>query len=332
LNGEAFDRCIRCAAPLQPLAAGAQVLGEQLGARLDARKLWGTKVIVGLTLLVFAGQMAALLRSGGSIRLLGWPSGELMRFGAMHISIEETLEQPYRLLTAVFVHIGILHVVMNMISLVNIGRVVEPAVGSARFVVAYLVSGVLGFAANLGLLAIGSALPVMHSGLAEKIVHAVFPREGLTPTLTAGASGAVFGAMGLILGWLVRKRDRRWRSFAVQAVFYALVLNLLGIGINNGAHIGGLLAGAAFGFVYAGNPRPRSQLAANAGAVLGLALSIVSLLLAQSAAGWGKRPVLGALDRPAACQGIVLPAGSVQQIASGPPSGPARFAPAGDAS
>lgn len=264
LNGVGFDRCIRCNAALQPLAAGH----DALKGSVDARGLWGTKLIVGLTALVFLGQVVAM---GGKNLMSGGSRADLLRFGAMLISTEDALAEPYRLISAMFVHMGLLHIVMNMISLVNIGRAVEPAVGSARFVVAYLVSGVFGFAMNLAWVA-------------------VVPHKGVNAILTAGASGAVFGAMGLILGLLIRRKDKRWRSFAVQAVFYAVVLNLLGMSINNGAHLGGLACGAAFGFFYAGDLRPKNLLLANVGAVVGLLLSVASLVLAQRAAGWGKRP------------------------------------------
>jgi rhomboid protease GluP len=267
LNGAGFDRCIRCAGPLQALAAGS----DALKGSVDARQLWGTKIIVGLTILVFAGQLAAMKSVGFQALLAGGSRADMLRFGAMPISFEDVQAEPFRLLSAMFVHFGVLHAGMNLMSLVNVGRVAEPGIGSARFVVAYLVSGALGFALNLA-------------------IEAVFPHPGPVPVITAGASGAVFGAMGLVLGWLIRMRDRRWRGFAVQAVFFAVVLVFLKIPVNVGAHLGGLAVGAAFGFYYAGNPRPKSLLLANVGAIVGLVLSIASLLLAQRSAGWGKRP------------------------------------------
>jgi hypothetical protein len=139
---------------------------------------------------------------------------------------------------------------------------------------------VVGFAANIG-------------------GDVIFPSPGTAVGLTAGASGAVFGAMGLIIGWLFRMHDKRWRSFAIQAAFYAVLVNMLGMRINNGAHIGGLLCGAAFGFFYAARPRPKSLLLPNIVAAAGLLLSVLSLVLAQRAAGWGKRPFpLGAAIQP----------------------------------
>jgi rhomboid protease GluP len=265
LNSAGFDRCIRCAAPLASLTAGA----DALKGSLDSRQLWGTKILIGLTVIVFAGQLFAMKGHLDKALFSGGSRAALLRFGAMPISIEDVAAEPFRLLSAAFVHIGALHIVMNMMGLANIGRVAEPGIGSARFVNAYLVSGVLGFAVNLATLAI-------------------FPDRGPIPVLTAGASGAVFGAMGLILGWLIYHRDKRWRGYVVQAVFFAVVLNFLGMSINNGAHIGGLVCGAVLGFYYAARPRPKSLLYANIGAIVGLVLAVASLLLAQRAAQRGE--------------------------------------------
>lgn len=287
LNGEGFDRCVRCAAPLT--AAG--VTTEKLGSKVDASQLYGTKAILALTTVVFAGQVfTSTAKSPWSAVMTGGLPRDLLRFGAMPMSYEDVRAEPFRLLSAVFVHFGALHFAMNMLSLANVGRAVEPGIGSARFVVAYLTAGVVGFAANIA-------------------VDLLSPFRGVTAGLTAGASGAVFGVMGLIIGWLYRMRDKRWRSFAIQAAFFALIVNLLG-NINNGAHVGGLVCGAAFGFFYAARPRPRSLLVPNVVASVGFVLAIVSLVLAQRAAGWGKAKVPpGALldpsDAPAACASVL---------------------------
>lgn len=263
LNDATFDRCIRCAAPLGALASGATALKTSAGATLDAQKVWGTKILIALTALVFAAQLAAILARGSLFPgiMSGGTLADILRAGAMLISIEAVAAEPFRLLSAVFVHFGLLHFLMNMVGLASTGRVVEPAIGTARFVFAYLACGVLGFAANIAF-------------------EAILPHRGM-PVPTAGASGAVFGVMGMTLGWLVRMRDRRWRWFAFEIAFYAAVVNLLVRNINNSAHIGGALAGVAFGFYFAGRPRPRSHLPANVAAVVGLVLVVASLVLAQ---------------------------------------------------
>lgn len=274
LNGAGFDSCVRCASPLGALGAGAEVIKASVGFTLDARQLWGTKVLIGLTAVAFSAQIVTILKGGGSIfSLLSFSSvstAHILRFGGMPLSAEDALAEPFRAMSAVFVHFGALHFLMNMMGLASVGRVVEPALGTARFVVAYLVCGVLGFAANIGM-------------------DLAFPHSGVTVGITAGASGAVFGAMGLTLGWLLRMRDRRWRFYAMEMAFYAVVVNFL-VRVNNTAHVGGLLVGAALGFYFAWRPRPRTHLPANVGAVVGLVLAVASLVLAQSASGWGGGP------------------------------------------
>ena len=284
LNGAGFDRCIRCAAPLGALGAGAEAIKAGAGATLDPQQLWGTKVLIGLTALAFSAQLVTLLKGGAPLTSLIWfskvPQSHLFRFGAMPLSAEAALEEPFRAMSAVFVHFGVLHFAMNMMGLTAAGRVAEPAIGSARFVAAYLACGVLGFAANIGM-------------------DLLVPAMGYGGGITAGASGAVFGAMGLTLGWLLRKRDRRWRSYAIEMAFYAIIVNFLVRGVNNTAHVAGLLSGAAFGFYFAWRPRPKSHLPANIGAVVGLVLAVASLVLAQRAAGWGRPP-----ERSEACPSV----------------------------
>lgn len=279
LNSASFERCVRCAAPLQPLAAGADLLSRGV----DANALWGTKVLFGLTMLVFIAQVAVSQRSPGGtgigqrimgLVLQGFDRPQILQFGGMTATIEAARAEPLRLLSAVFVHFSALHIAFNMLALGDLGRVAEPGIGTARFVVAYLVSGVAGFAIG--------------AGWNELLGAASF---------TAGASGAVFGVSGLILGWLYMTRDqrwggrdRRWLRYALTTAAYAVLINLFPFKVNNAAHIGGLLCGVGFGLYYAWRPRPKSLLLPNLGALAGLALVVVSLVMAQRAASWGRRP------------------------------------------
>jgi rhomboid protease GluP len=255
LNGADFGTCIRCGSSL--------VQARHLEGPLDGRSLLATKMLGGLTFLVFAGQiMAALARNLGLFSK--WNVVDYLRSGALLVTPELRFE-PFRLLSAVFVHFGLIHFGMNMLALSNLARIAEPAVGSARFVIAYVVTGVLGFATT--------ALWGTY----------VKPEE----VFTAGASGAVFGVMGLILGWLLRRRDPRWKHFAFQAVFYSVVFGFLvnasntGIRINNSAHLGGLVSGVLFGLFYANRGRGRHEGLVNAGALASLAACVAALALAQ---------------------------------------------------
>lgn len=205
-----------------------------------------------------------MLQHGAGMGVLfsGGTHADLLRFGALLTLGEDVQAEPFRLLSAVFVHMGVIHILMNMLNFASLGRVAEPRFGTARFVAAYVATGFLGF--------VGSAL--------LELVH---PQPGMTGTITAGASGAVFGIMGLVAGWRFRLKDRSWRSIAIQTVFFAVLVNLLFRDprtgrsmIDNGAHVGGLLSGAVIGFLYAGRPRPKSLLFANITAIAGLILSI----------------------------------------------------------
>lgn len=264
---------MRCGAALRPLAAAVDVFKREI----DAGALWGTKLLFGLTTLVFLGQLAANRRMLEQAPIAGVVLGglsEMARFGAMSETLAAVRAEPLRLLSAVFVHFNGLHFAFNMLALAGFGRVAERGVGTARFVIAYLVSGVVGFAAGVA-------------------VNELF---GWT-SFTGGASGAVFGMNGLILGWLFRTRDtrwggidKRWRWYALTTALYALLINLFPIKVNNSAHVGGLFCGAALGFYYAARPRKGSFLVPNLGALVGLVLAVASFVMAQRAAGWGTRP------------------------------------------
>jgi len=269
LNGADFNRCIRCGTALSPAAASADLLRSHI----DGRSLLATKGLIGLTLAVFAFQMLVELSQHTPISdLVTKASANVtLRFGSMALNfpfLPGLDREPWRLLSAVFVHYGMLHVGLNMLALANLGRVAEPIVGSSRFVVAYVAAGIAGFGT--------SALYAISNGQSYS---------------TAGASGAVLGVMGIIVGWLVRRRDPRWKQFAVQALFYGFVFGFMvnasnvGLLVNNSAHMGGLLCGVLFGAIYAGR-RSRSDLWANIAAVFALLACVASLVLSQMSPAW----------------------------------------------
>jgi membrane associated rhomboid family serine protease len=275
INGADFDRCVRCGAAISPLAGTA----DRLRTYMDGESLAATKAIAALTLFVFALQsMASLARAKGSPveALLGGHVVDSFRFGALLVSRAAVANEPWRLLSAVFVHYGAIHAIMNLLGLASFGRMAEPAVGSARFFLAYVVTGVAGFAITVGfeILTGGGGYP------------------------TAGASGAVFGMSGLVLGILLRRRNPQWKQFAVQAVLYGVLFGFMvnatnaGFRINNSAHLGGLVVGIGFGLVYAGRVgapaavRRRSDLWTNVAALTAAAACLASLALAQRSPLW----------------------------------------------
>jgi rhomboid protease GluP len=140
--------------------------------------------------------------------------------------------QWWRLGSAMFLHFGLLHLALNMWALWDVGRLIERLFGRLRFGTLYLASGILGNLLSL----------VMQGNQA----------------ISAGASGAVFSLYGALLVFLWRERRQvevsefRW-LFGAATVFSAVTLGmgLIIPGIDNAAHLGGLIGGALLGIVLA---------------------------------------------------------------------------------
>jgi rhomboid protease GluP len=179
-----------------------------------------TPIIVILNILVFA----VMAISG--VHLL-MPSNEsLLLWGANFRPV--TIEgEWWRLFTSTFLHIGIFHLLMNMYALVYIGLLLEPYLGRARFLSAYLIAGIS-----------GSVASIFWNDL----------------TISAGASGAIFGMYGVFVALLttklIEKSARKSLLISIGVfVFYNLANGLKG-GIDNAAHIGGLLGGLVIGYSF----------------------------------------------------------------------------------
>lgn len=145
----------------------------------------------------------------------------------------------WRLVASMFLHIGLVHLVVNAWALYQLCGLFEAWLGSSRLAVVYFGSGIAGSLASL-----------------------VFTLEG-TARVSAGASGAIFGVLGALVTFLALRRDRlrpEAKSLLFQLLFWAglnVVLGFSAPGIDNGAHLGGFAAGLALGAVVAPRPRPR---------------------------------------------------------------------------
>jgi membrane associated rhomboid family serine protease len=215
-----------------------------------------TRVILGLVLLVFAACMLVDRTIPLGLNLLPFMPASfsiptLVQFGALGGRLGEL--EPFRLLSAVFVHMGLLHVGMNMMAFVSLGQRLEGHFGSARFVILFLGSGVLGF-------------------VVSQVWYDISPP-------TAGASGGVFGQIGATVGILYARRHADWKRELSGQLIYAGLL-ALAFPVNTAAHVGGLAAGAGFGFLFEKEQR-RQRWSALAGvvAVLFLLGSVASVVL-----------------------------------------------------
>ena len=158
--------------------------------------------------------------------------GVLVRLGA---NVPELVlgGQPWRLFTSIFLHIGIVHVLLNGWALYQLGGLLESFVGSARMLSVALASGLVGSAAS-------TAWHVWTGN----------------PGLSAGASGAVFGLLGALVGLLLRRKNdlrAEGRSLLSSLLVWAGLNVYLGLstpGIDNAAHFGGAIAGFLAGFFF----------------------------------------------------------------------------------
>lgn len=195
--------------PEEPAASSGGALDGIAGV---LRRSPVTSAIAGVNVLVFLLLEAA----GGSTDLR-----VLVRFGAQATPLLAE-GQIWRMFTSTFLHIGLLHLVANIWALVIFGPLLERSVGRARYAALYVASGLAGSAAT---------------------ALFVSPRS-----VSAGASGAIFGLLGAfaVLGYRLRGTPvgSTWtrHALALIAINVALGLTVPAIGLE--AHLGGLLAGA----------------------------------------------------------------------------------------
>ncbi len=157
-------------------------------------------------------------------------SNLLIGLGAMSSSLVVHAGEVWRIVASLFLHVDILHLGFNMFALYQLGRVIEQYYGGKLLFVFYIVCGIGG-----------------------SLLSIVF----LAPNIpTVGASGAVFGLLGVLIAGSIKKNryglDLPFKpSDILPLAVYALLFGFIpGSGVNNFAHIGGLLTGLALGFLF----------------------------------------------------------------------------------
>ena len=173
----------------------------------------------------------------------GFPDAVLIAYGAkLNYLINPPYNQWWRFVTPVFVHIDILHLLMNMFSLLILGPFVEKLYGSAKFVVFWVVTGIAG--------TVGSYLTIRPS-LARGVFGSFIFHATDVPS--AGASGALFGLVGVLFVFGIKYRRELPEGFKrvfgtglLPIIFINLFIGFIGRSfIGNSAHLAGLFSGAA---------------------------------------------------------------------------------------
>jgi membrane associated rhomboid family serine protease len=168
-----------------------------------------TKALIGVNVAVYVAELATgggVNGTGSTIYLKGVLFGPLLEQGEW-----------WRLMTAAFLHYGPVHLLLNMVALYWFGSLLEERIGSGRYLLLYLVSGLAGSAGSL-----------------------LWSNGFLTPTV--GASGAIFGILGAGLV-LERQRDYVFGGSALGVIVINFVFTFSISGISKGGHIGGLVGG-----------------------------------------------------------------------------------------
>jgi rhomboid protease GluP len=177
-----------------------------------------TPIIIILNIIVFI----VMIANGVGVFLP--ETADLIKWGANFKPMTLNGEW-WRIITSCFLHIGLLHLLLNMYALLYIGSLLEPYLGRTRFLSAYLLTGIF-------------------SSVASLWWHDL--------TVSAGASGAIFGMYGVFLAMLTTnliEKSARKALLTSIGVFVAYnLVNGMKAGIDNAAHTGGLLSGIVIGY------------------------------------------------------------------------------------
>ncbi len=252
--------CTRCGKPIcvdcmRPAAVGYQcpdcLAAEQKSGYTPQRGIQTGLAATPVTraLLIITGAVFVLELVTGACQLLGFGSGneaQLIRLGAgfapQTAGIAHVLPngdivrgsftpQLWRLVTPMFLHLGLIHLAFNMYALAILGPPIERAYGKWVFLAMYLVTGFIG---NVAAFVFGSPFAV-----------------------GAGASTAVFGLFGVWLAYNFRRRDNPFHQSNLRSLLVILALNFfINISLSSfldwRAHVGGFLAGIVLGYTSEG--------------------------------------------------------------------------------
>lgn len=147
----------------------------------------------------------------------------MLQHGAMYEPNIIEGHEYYRIFTCLFLHFGITHLLNNMVMLGALGWNLELEIGKIRFVIIYFASGIIG-----------------------NIVSLFYDLTLEQPAVSAGASGAIFGLMGALLYVVIANRGRLGRLSGrgmLVMVALSLYFGLTSTGVDNLAHIGGVVSG-----------------------------------------------------------------------------------------
>jgi rhomboid protease GluP len=154
----------------------------------------------------------------------------LIDLGASRAELIRDEHQYWRLLSAVFLHGGILHLLMNGSVLLNLGRICESQLSSTKFFTIYVLSGIG-----------GSALPYFWR-----------ISQNLDQRMSVGASGALCGLIGMLLVFSIKEKKPALRASLTRWIIFMVLITLMMPGIDHLGHLGGFVVGGILGLTVKG--------------------------------------------------------------------------------
>lgn len=244
--------------------------------RPNPRLWWITAVLIALNVGLFLWQISTGVDASQP------SSRDALLWGADYAPLS-FLAEPFRLLSSMFFHFGLIHLMLNMWALYIFGSIAEQLLGRAYFFALYVFSGLMGSLLS-GYIAIQNSITLLEQGTIN---------SALMPSVSAGASGAVMGlgaALTILslLPVLPRQRFILDKKTLLLVMGLNLMLGFMITGINNAAHIGGMIMGAVLAVLWYMAEKYRAAWLKAIGlllAILGLymfyqyCLSLVALIL-----------------------------------------------------
>jgi rhomboid protease GluP len=222
LVGVRDDKCYTCGRSNPGLWGFGPAL-RQLGANFGfAELVVGACVTIWLITLLASG---GTIGGGGLLSALSPSTIVLLWFGASGAIPVFALGRWWTVLSAGWLHAGLLHVALNMYWVWQMGPAITELFGPARTVIIYTVGGVAGFTLSTLAGQYFPQLPLLHAG-----------------SFTVGASAPVFGLIGALYHY-GRKGSNAIKQMAVSIMIQAAIFGLLVPGIDNYAHLGGFAGG-----------------------------------------------------------------------------------------
>lgn len=242
------------------VAEAKQVFRRGPGRRVavaNAKRLSVTNVILVSLIAVF---ILEVIKGGAGSIASGPPLPTMVELGAMFPPLVAAGET-WRLFTAMFLHFGVIHLAVNAYSLYILGTVLEGELGRPKFAALYLLSGLAASAAS-------------------------FAFSDLV-TVSAGASGAIFGIFGGVFAVNYRRRNTPRGAMVMRSMVQIVILNVIinvvaASYLDWRAHLGGAAAGLALGFAFAFPGRDQARRTATIVGIVAVSAVVIMTVVTRT--------------------------------------------------